>query len=194
MTLNPARALGIDDRTGSLAPGRWPDVVVWAPSPASTRRPRRSSSTERSSTIGTIPPTSRVRFRLGTFEAGGPMIQAARLRDGAVAVLAAASPAAAETSAIVGATIYARPGGQGRSAERDHARREDRRRGSGAAGPPERASTAAERSSHPACSIRRAASASRKSRASRRRAMTRRRARTSPRRWTWAPRSILARC
>jgi imidazolonepropionase-like amidohydrolase len=35
MTLNPAKALGIDDRTGSLAPGKMADVVVWSADPFS---------------------------------------------------------------------------------------------------------------------------------------------------------------
>ena len=35
MTLNPARALGIDDRTGSLAAGKMADVVLWSADPFS---------------------------------------------------------------------------------------------------------------------------------------------------------------
>lgn len=35
LTLNPARALGIDDRTGSLAPGKMADVVLWNGDPFS---------------------------------------------------------------------------------------------------------------------------------------------------------------
>jgi imidazolonepropionase-like amidohydrolase len=35
MTLNPAKALGIDDRTGSLAPGKMADVVLWSADPFS---------------------------------------------------------------------------------------------------------------------------------------------------------------
>ena len=35
MTSNPARALGIDDRTGTLAPGKMADVVVWSADPLS---------------------------------------------------------------------------------------------------------------------------------------------------------------
>ena len=35
MTLNPARALGIDDRTGSLVPGKMADVVIWSADPFS---------------------------------------------------------------------------------------------------------------------------------------------------------------
>jgi len=35
MTANPAKALGIDDRTGSLAPGKMADVVLWSADPFS---------------------------------------------------------------------------------------------------------------------------------------------------------------
>ena len=35
MTLNPAKALGIDDRTGSLAAGKMADVVLWSADPFS---------------------------------------------------------------------------------------------------------------------------------------------------------------
>jgi len=35
MTSNPAKALGIDDRTGSLAPGKMADVVLWSADPFS---------------------------------------------------------------------------------------------------------------------------------------------------------------
>ncbi len=35
MTLNAAKALGIDDRTGSLSPGKMADVVVWSADPFS---------------------------------------------------------------------------------------------------------------------------------------------------------------
>jgi imidazolonepropionase-like amidohydrolase len=35
ITLNPAKAMGIDDRTGSLATGKMADVVVWSGSPFS---------------------------------------------------------------------------------------------------------------------------------------------------------------
>ncbi len=35
MTLNPARALGIDKETGSLAPGKMADVVIWTADPFS---------------------------------------------------------------------------------------------------------------------------------------------------------------
>jgi imidazolonepropionase-like amidohydrolase len=35
MTLNPARALGIDKETGSLAPGKMADVVIWSADPFS---------------------------------------------------------------------------------------------------------------------------------------------------------------
>ena len=35
MTLNPARALGVDDRTGSLVPGKMADVVIWSADPFS---------------------------------------------------------------------------------------------------------------------------------------------------------------
>ena len=35
LTLNPARALGIDTRTGSLEPGKNADVVVWSGDPFS---------------------------------------------------------------------------------------------------------------------------------------------------------------
>ena len=35
LTLNPARALSIDDRTGSLAPGKMADVVLWNGDPFS---------------------------------------------------------------------------------------------------------------------------------------------------------------
>jgi imidazolonepropionase-like amidohydrolase len=36
VTLNPARQLGIDDRTGSLEPGKDADFVIWSGSPLST--------------------------------------------------------------------------------------------------------------------------------------------------------------
>jgi imidazolonepropionase-like amidohydrolase len=35
MTSNPAKALGIEDRTGSLVPGKMADVVVWSADPLS---------------------------------------------------------------------------------------------------------------------------------------------------------------
>ena len=35
MTLNPAKALGIDDRTGSLEPGKMADLVLWSGNPFS---------------------------------------------------------------------------------------------------------------------------------------------------------------
>ena len=35
MTLNPAKALGIDDKTGSLEPGKMADVVLWSGNPFS---------------------------------------------------------------------------------------------------------------------------------------------------------------
>lgn len=35
ITINPARALGIDDRTGSLAPGKMADLVLWDRDPLS---------------------------------------------------------------------------------------------------------------------------------------------------------------
>ncbi|MBK8196936.1 MAG: amidohydrolase [Acidobacteria bacterium] len=36
LSLNPARSLGIDDKTGSLEPGKMADVVVWSANPFST--------------------------------------------------------------------------------------------------------------------------------------------------------------
>jgi imidazolonepropionase-like amidohydrolase len=35
MTLNPAKALGLDDRIGSLEPGKDADVVIWSADPFS---------------------------------------------------------------------------------------------------------------------------------------------------------------
>jgi imidazolonepropionase-like amidohydrolase len=35
MTLNPAKALGLDDRIGSLEPGKDADVVIWSADPLS---------------------------------------------------------------------------------------------------------------------------------------------------------------
>ena len=35
LSLNPAKSLGIDDRTGSLKPGKMADVVVWSDDPFS---------------------------------------------------------------------------------------------------------------------------------------------------------------
>ena len=35
LTRNPAWALGVDDRTGSLEPGKAADIVVWSGSPFS---------------------------------------------------------------------------------------------------------------------------------------------------------------
>ncbi|MCA9562385.1 MAG: amidohydrolase family protein, partial [Myxococcales bacterium] len=35
ITLNPAWALGVDDRTGSLEPGKMADVVIWSAHPFS---------------------------------------------------------------------------------------------------------------------------------------------------------------
>ena len=35
LTLNPAWALGVDDRTGSLEPGKAADIVVWSGDPFS---------------------------------------------------------------------------------------------------------------------------------------------------------------
>jgi imidazolonepropionase-like amidohydrolase len=35
LSLNPAKSLGIDDRTGTLEPGKMADVVVWSANPFS---------------------------------------------------------------------------------------------------------------------------------------------------------------
>jgi imidazolonepropionase-like amidohydrolase len=35
ISLNPAKALGIDDKTGSLTPGKMADVVIWSGDPFS---------------------------------------------------------------------------------------------------------------------------------------------------------------
>jgi imidazolonepropionase-like amidohydrolase len=73
MTLNPARALGIDDRTGSLAPGKMADVVVWSADPFSVY-----AKTEKVFIDGTLvydrnDPAYQPKsdFVLGTFEEGG---------------------------------------------------------------------------------------------------------------------------
>ena len=48
LTANPAKALGIDDQTGTLEPGKMADVVVWnGTRSASTRKPNRCTSTAR---------------------------------------------------------------------------------------------------------------------------------------------------
>ena len=35
ITINPARSLGVDDRVGSLEPGKDADVVIWTSDPLS---------------------------------------------------------------------------------------------------------------------------------------------------------------
>ena len=36
ITINPARAIGISDRVGSLEPGKDADVVIWSADPLTT--------------------------------------------------------------------------------------------------------------------------------------------------------------
>jgi imidazolonepropionase-like amidohydrolase len=36
LSLNPAKSLGIDDKTGSLEPGKMADVVIWSGNPFSS--------------------------------------------------------------------------------------------------------------------------------------------------------------
>ncbi len=68
MTANPAKALGIVDRTGTLEAGKMGDVVVWNRDAvlACMRSPTRSSSTARCCTTARIrPPKPRSDFLLG---------------------------------------------------------------------------------------------------------------------------------
>lgn len=68
VTLNPAKALGVDDRYGSLAPGKVADVVVWSGDPLDfssqaervyirgVEVPRKSRQTELLERYRTLPP------------------------------------------------------------------------------------------------------------------------------------------
>jgi imidazolonepropionase-like amidohydrolase len=73
MTLNPARALGIDDRTGSLAPGKMADVVIWSADPFSVYAKAEKVFIDGALVYDRNDPAYQPKsdFVLGTFEEGG---------------------------------------------------------------------------------------------------------------------------
>jgi imidazolonepropionase-like amidohydrolase len=73
MTSNPAKALGIDDRTGSLAPGKMADVVLWSADPLSVYAKAEKVFIDGALVYDRTDPARQPEsdFRLGSVPAGG---------------------------------------------------------------------------------------------------------------------------
>ena len=73
ITLNPARALGIDDRTGSLEVGKMADVVIWDGNPFSVYSHAEQVFVDGALTYDRNDPTRQARsdFTLGVLEVNG---------------------------------------------------------------------------------------------------------------------------